>query len=192
MLETAVAMLEERGPGGFTIDEVLIQSNTSSSSLYHHYGSRDGLLVAAQEESYRRAARAEDRRNLEGGMNATTSEEFFDYVAAQLRRIVTDTETQPRRRSRLGAAARSLESPELAARMVETQHKLIDAIAEMFSSAQQRGLINADLDTRAYSAWFHGMTLSRTITEVGFADTEAWLAVAIPAALAPLRLPARP
>lgn len=189
MLDTAVAMLEARGPDGFTIDEVLVQSHTSSSSLYHHFGSREKLLVAAQEESYRRAARAEDRHNLDGGHAASTSAEFADYVALQLRRIVTEPANRSRRRYRLGVAARSLESPDLATKVVETQHKLIDAIAEMFASAQDRGLINPNLDTRAYSAWFHGMTLGRTITEIGYTDTEAWLAVAIPAALAPLQLP---
>jgi hypothetical protein len=34
------------------------------------------------------------------------------------------------------------------------------------------------------------MTLGRTVTERTFTKVEAWLAVAIPAALAPLRLPA--
>jgi hypothetical protein len=57
----------------------------------------------------------------------------------------------------------------------------------MFDDAQARGLINPGLDTRAYARWFHGMTLGRTVTEAGFIDSEAWLAVAIPAALAPLR-----
>jgi hypothetical protein len=66
---------------------------------------------------------------------------------------------------------------------------MFDAIALMFDDAQARGLIDPRLDTRAYAAWFHGMTLGRTVTEAGSVDSEAWLAVAIPAALAPLRPP---
>lgn len=190
LLEVAVAMLEQRGVDGFTIDEVLLESGTSSSSLYHHFGSRHGLLIAAQDESYRRAARAEDRRNLDGGLHAATPEEFLDYVAGQLRRIVTDPATRSVRRNRLAAAARSLASPELAAQTAAVQEKMLGAIADMFEDAQVRGLINPQLDTRAYAAWFHGMTLGRTITEGGSIDNEAWLAVAIPAALAPLRAPA--
>ena len=187
LLDATVAMLDERGVDGFTIDEALVASGTSSSSLYHHFGSRQGLLVAAQEESYRRAARGEDRRNLDGGLRATTTKEFLDYVASQLKRIVTDPATRSVRRSRLAAAALSLKSPELAAQTAAVQEKMFDAIADMFDDAQARGLINPRLDTRAYAAWFHGMTLGRTITEAGSIDSEAWLAVAIPAALAPLR-----
>lgn len=192
LLDAAVSMLDERGVDGFTIDEALLESGTSSSSLYHHFGSRHGLLIAAQEESYRRAARGEDRGNLDGGLRATTTEQFLDYVAGQLERIVTDPAARSVRRSRLAAAALALASTDLAAQTAGVQEKMLEAIAEMFDDAQARGLINPQLDTRAYAAWFHGMTLGRTVTESGPIDSEAWLAVAIPAALAPLRPPAEP
>ncbi len=192
LLDTAVVMIEERGLGGFTVDELLVDSGTSSSSLYHHFGSREGLLIAAQEERYRRLARGEDRRNLDGGLAATTTKEFLAYVARQIERIVTDPANRAVRRSRLEAAARSMTSPELATRTAAVQERMIDVIAAMFDDAQARGLIDPGLDTRAYAAWFHGMTLGRTVTEAGSVGTDAWLAVAIPAALAPLRPPAQP
>ena len=190
LLETAIRLIEERGPDGFTVEDILIESGTSSSSLYHHFGSRQGLVNAAQDESYRRLARQEDRANLEGGFGASTSEEFLGYVTDQLVRIVTDPQNRVVRRTRLEVAARSLGSPALAEQTYDVQERMFDVIAAMFASAQERGLINPDLDTRAYAAWFHGMTVGRTITESGSVDTEAWLSVAIPAALAPLRPPA--
>jgi len=192
LLDTAVVMIEEWGLDGFTVDELLVESGTSSSSLYHHFGSREGLLIAAQEERYRRLARGEDLRNLDGGLAATTTEEFLAYVARQIERIVTDPANRAVRRSRLEAAARSMASPELATRTAAVQEMMFDVIAAMFDVAQARGLIDLGLDTRAYAAWFHGMTLGRTVTEAGSVGTDAWLAVAIPAALAPLRPPAQP
>ncbi|MEO6627089.1 MAG: TetR/AcrR family transcriptional regulator [Aquihabitans sp.] len=189
LLDTAVAMLRDRGPDGFTVDEVLIESGTSSSSLYHHFGSRQGLLVAAQEESYRRLAHSEDRGNLDGGYDATTTQEFLDYVVHQLERIVTDPANRTVRQTRLQVAARSFGSAELAAQTAAIQENMLDVIAAMYDDAKARGLINGALDTRAYAAWFHGMTLGRTVTEAGQVDTRAWLEVAIPAALAPLRPP---
>jgi len=185
-------MIEEWGLDGFTVDELLVESGTSSSSLYHHFGSREGLLIAAQEERYRRLARGEDLRNLDGGLAATTTEEFLAYVARQIERIVTDPANRAVRRSRLEAAARSMASPELATRTAAVQEMMFDVIAAMFDVAQARGLIDLGLDTRAYAAWFHGMTLGRTVTEAGSVGTDAWLAVAIPAALAPLRPSAQP
>jgi AcrR family transcriptional regulator len=189
ILEAAVTLLSERGPDGFTIDEVLILSDASASSLYHHFGNREGLLRAAERERYRSAYRGEDRRNLERGEGAQTSEEFFDYIAAQLRRIVTDPANVEVRRSRLQAATKALNAPDLAEEYWQTQEEMFDAIVVMLDDAQARGLINPDVDTRAYEAWFHGMTLGRTFTEGGSVDARSWLEVAIPAALAPLRPP---
>ena len=149
MLDTTIRMIEERGLEGFTVDEVLVESGTSSSSLYHHFGSRQGLLIAAQDERYRRLARGENMRNLDGGLQATSTEEFLDYVARQIERIVTDPENRAVRRSRLEAAARSLESPELAARTAAVQEGMFDAIVAMFDVAQARGIINPGLDTNS-------------------------------------------
>jgi AcrR family transcriptional regulator len=185
-------LLAAHGPDGFTIDEVLVASGTSASSLYHHFGNREGLVLAAQAERYRRLAKREDRRNLDGGNGAQTTEAFFDYIVVQLRRIVTDPANRDVRRSRLQVAARALDAPELAQKTRHSQEAMLAAITEMFDDAQARGLINHELDTRAYSAWFHGMTLGRTISEDGPVDAEAWLRIAVPAALAPLQPTARP
>lgn len=128
------------------MEEVLIESDTSASSLYHHFGSRQGLLVAVEDERYRRGLRAENRENLEGGLAATTTEEFFEYVANQLRRIATDPASVAVRRARLQVAARALDSPDLASRTTSAQARLIDEVAKTFADAQARGLVNADLD----------------------------------------------
>lgn len=188
ILDAAIVLVETRGAEGFTVDEVLIESSSSASSLYHHFGNREGLLLAVEEERYHRRFRAEDRRNLDGGLAAETTEEFFAYLAGQIRRIVTDPANVEVRRDRLRVGARALDSPSLAERTTAVQERLIDAVAAMFEDAQARGLIAADVDARSYSAWFHGMTLGRTFTEET-TDAEAWLAIAIPAALAPLRPP---
>jgi AcrR family transcriptional regulator len=187
ILEVAMELLDERGPDGFTIDDVLVRSDASASSLYHHFGNREGLVLAAQSERYRQTLRREDRGNLEGGYAAETTEEFFAYVSDQLRRIVTDPATREARRNRLEVAARALHSSELAEGARKYQARFLDTITAMFDDAQARGLIDRALDTRAYCAWFHGMTLGRTIVEDGDVDAESWLAIAIPAALAPLR-----
>lgn len=186
ILAVAMELLDERGPDGFTIDDVLVRSDTSASSLYHHFGNRDGLVLAAEGERYRQTMMREDRGNLDGGFAARTTEELFDFVAAQLRRIATDPDNRQVRRDRFAVVGRALTSPRLAAGARSYQERMLDVIVEVFDDAQARGLIDQDLDTRAYCAWFHGMTLGRTATEGGTVDGEAWLRVAIPAALAPL------
>ena len=65
-------------------------------------------------------------------------------------------------------------------------------IGQMVADGQQRGLVNPGIDPVAYCAWFHGMCLGRSATERTYEDTDEWLAVAVPAALAPLRVPEQP
>lgn len=186
ILETAIDLLNRRGVERFTVDEVLIEADASPSSLYHHFGNRERLLVAVEEERYRRRMRAEDRRNLDAGRAAQTTEDFLAHVEAQLRRIVTDPANVEVRRERVQIAGRAFDSPELAKRTRIAQEKLFVEVTASFADAQARGLINADLDPRAYAVWFHGLTVGRTVAEDAL-DPEAWLAIAIPAALAPLR-----
>lgn len=62
-------------------------------------------------------------------------------------------------------------------------------IAEMMDSAKRKGLINPHLDTIAYCSWFQGALLGQLLIEPVLPDVERWLSVAVPAALAPLRLP---
>jgi AcrR family transcriptional regulator len=190
ILEATIRLMEERGPDGFTIDEVLVESDTSASSLYHHFRSREGLIAAAERYRYRQSWGERDRRQLEIGKAVRTNEELIELIASELRRIATDPDTIAARRSRMQVAAKALDSPEVAADRAHVQALVVDAIDQIFAGAQARGLAPPDLDTRAYSAWYVGMTLSRTFTEDGTLDAESWLAIAIPAAQAPLRMPA--
>lgn len=185
-------LLDERGPDGFTIEDVLVWSDASASSLYHHFGNREGLVVAAQRERYRQTMIREDRGNLGAGFAAETTEEFFAFVTVQLERIATDPAAREIRRDRLAMAGRALHSPELAEASRGYRLRLLATVRAVFDDAQERGLINPDLDTQAYCAWFHGMTLGSTVVEGGPVDAAGWLAVAIPAALAPLRVAPEP
>ena len=186
ILRAAVELIDARGAERVTVDEVLIAADASASSLYHHFGNREGLLAAVEAERYRRGWSGQ-RRRLQEGEDASTPEEFLAYIESEIRRIATDPETAATRRKRLEVAARAIGSPELAASKSALQAQVVDALGAMFESARQRGLINADLDARAYGAWYSGMLLGRVFTEDGTLDAEAWLSVALPAALAPLR-----
>jgi AcrR family transcriptional regulator len=188
ILETTLRLIEERGPDGFTIDDVLVESGTSTSSLYHHFGSREGLLAAAERFRYRQSWGARDRRQLDIGRAVQSNQELLAFVAGELRRVATDPETIAARHSRMQVAAKALDSPEVAADRAVVQAMVVDAIDLIFAGAQARGLVPDDLDTRAYSGFFVGLTLSRTFTEDGTLDAESWLSIAIPAAQAPLRM----
>lgn len=192
ILEVTVRLLEERGPDGFTIDDVLVESDTSASSLYHHFGSREGLLAEAQRYRYQTSWGDGDRRQVEVGQAVTSNQELLDFIAAELRRIATDPEMVAARRARVQTVAKSFDSRAVAESRAHIQQRVISEIDRIFATAQQRGFAPRELDTRAYSAFFFGLAMSRAFTEDGSLDVEAWLAVAVPAAQAPLRMDPSP
>jgi AcrR family transcriptional regulator len=190
ILAAAVTVLRARGADAVRIDEILITADASASSLYHHFGDRKGLIKAASAVVSEQLAASEDPGHLDDGYAATTHDEFCDYIVRQLRRAVTSDENRRRRTQRVLLAAASIGEPP--AEHTKFQIMVTSAIADLFEDAKSRHLINADLDSFAYCAWFQGMLLGQLATEATQADVERWLGIAGPAALAPLRLGTSP
>lgn len=187
------AALSIVGPGpvaDLTVEQVQLAAGASTSSVYHYFGNRQGLLAAVEKERYRRLALAEDRGRLDAGADSESSEEFLQFIADELVRIATDPDAVEVREQRLRVAALALDDDDVFERMSIIQAEMFRVIGALVADGQRRGLVNPAIDPVAYCAWFHGMTLGRTVTERTFTEVDAWLAVAIPAALAPLRLPA--
>lgn len=172
-----------------TMEQVQLESGASTSSMYHYFGNRQGLLAAVEKERYRRLALAEDRGRLEVGADSQSAEEFLQFIADELAQIATDADAVEVRRQRLRVAATALDDEDVYVRMAVIQGEMFRVIGQMIADGQQRGLVNPEVDPVACCAWFHGMCLGRTVTERTHADTDSWLAVAVPAALAPLRVP---
>jgi len=186
------AALEIIGNGpvsNLTVEDVLLKSETSASSIYHHFGNRKGLMAAVEQERYRRLAMAEERAHLDVGDAAQTSDEFLKFISDQLIRIVTEPTAAEARRQRLRVAVAALDDDDVFNRMSAIQTEMFKVIGKILTDGQRRGLVNPEINPIAYCAWFHGMTLGSTVTERSFPDVDAWLEIAIPAALAPLRLP---
>lgn len=189
LLDAAVDCLERTGWDGVQIPEVLATAHASKSSLYHYFGSREGLLAAASAERYRRSLVDEDPQVLREAADCATPTEFLDFAAQQLARIATDPAVRDMRRARVTVASDAMHRPDLHASLARAQSLYLDALEEMIVDAQRRGLANPDVDARAYAAWHHAMCMGLALVEASFDEPERWLTVAVPAALAPLRLP---
>ena len=190
IVDAALSIVGAGPVADLTVEQVQLKAGTSTSSIYHYFGNRQGLVAAVEKERYRRLALAEDRRRLEVGADSQSADEFLQFIADELVRIATDPDAVEVREQRLRVAAASLDDDDVFERMSIIQAEMFRVIGALISDGQRRGLVNPDIDPVAYCAWFHGMTLGRTVTERTYTNVDAWLAVALPAALAPLRLPA--
>ncbi len=189
IVDAALRLLGDRPVSELKVEEVLFAAHTSTSSLYHHFGNRQGLCTAVEKERFRRLALAEDRARLADGYEASTEAEFLAFVEANLRRAVTDPANAEVRQQRFRVLAAALDDSDLTERVRIIQGTMYHVIAEVIEDAKRRGLINPDVDAAAFAAMMHGLAMGRTGTEAIFPDVDRWLSVAVPALLAPLRLP---
>ena len=188
LLDAAVTCLEQSGWDGAQVPDILEIAHASKSSLYHYFGSREGLLAAAAAERYRLSLVAEDQQILGAAAACATPAEFLDFMASQLARIITDPAVREMRRARVVVAADAMHQPDLRTDLARARELYLDALEGMVAGAQKGGLVNPELDARAYAAWHHAMCMGSSLLEGSFDEPERWLAVAIPASLAPLRL----
>ena len=188
LLDAMVGEIRRVGIKNARVSIVLSDVNVSPSSLYHHWGSKEELVVAAQLQIAREDLSNEDIGILEVGKNLSTHEEFLAFITLQLRRAATDPANIAVREARIIAAASSFGNADFPSGLSRPQRALIEATSEVFSSTQERGIANPDLDPFAYAAFFHGLALSLALINRNLTEVEDWLAIAIPAALAPLRM----
>jgi len=189
ILESAIRQIESVGASKLQVEQVLADTGASADLLQQLFGSRRDLVQAAEYERHHRRVEEESLARLEPAEAATTSEEFFAYIVTQLTRIATDPTSRSARLARVQSATNVLERPDLLDQFGARQRALLDVLAQVFERAKARGIINPDLDSYGYAAWFHGANLGMTLTEGSLDDSQRWLAIAIPAALAPLRIP---
>lgn len=93
------------------------------------------------------------------------ADDLFDLIPEEFRRIATpDLKAQRVRRiSALGAA---LPREELMARVACDQAAYFDTASSALRVLQERGVIAADLEVRAFTAWFLGLSVSRILTDI--------------------------
>ena len=189
ILDAAIKNLDENGVAGFRISKVLEEAHASQGSLRHHFSDREGLIRAAEFERFFRLAISEPAEQLRIVDQIATNDEFCDFIALQLTRLATDPDTAITRKSRISVYANALERPELLASIMWLQDGYLTAQADVLKRGQERGIINPELNPYDYAAFFHGLALGRTFSEFNMDEPERWLAIAIPAAIAPLRIP---
>lgn len=188
LIDVAIRHLSLHGWEGTQLPAIVDEVHVAKSSVYHYFGSREGLLAAATAEQYRRTLLAEDARVVDDARACQTEQDFLSFLERELLRVATDPTTIASRKERVIIAAAALTREELSEDVAAAQQVFVNAMAGIISEAQERGLINSSVNPTSYASWLHGMTLGRTLTESSCSDPLTWLAVAVPAALAPLRL----
>lgn len=165
LLETAVALIDERGPQGFTVDELLDTSGISKGSMYHHFEDFNDVIESAEVFRFARFV-DEDIRAIVAVMRTVTSrEEMFDRF-----RRITEVASSPMRASSradramiIGLASRS---PRLARALAAEQDRLTDALADIAREFQERGFLASHTDPRVIAVFVQAYSFGRAIDDI--------------------------
>ncbi len=165
LLDAAIADMESTGEASIRITKVLEESGVTNGSLYHHFGSREGLVQAAIIERFIGSVSVGLVSFASLASAVSTPEDLSELFRAELMRIGAPEIHQQRIR-RMTALAAALPRAEVLERIVTEQSRYFDRAAGALSALQDRGIIAADVDVRAFAAWALGLMLSRLLSDL--------------------------
>lgn len=187
LIETMVALMENRALHEIQVDDVLRESNISKGSLYHHFENFEDLTEAALVTRFATSVDMSIDLVNSAVMTAKTPEEFVKQIVY----ITTVTQGPERRQFRLERArviGLSVNSPKLLSSLALEQDRLNDAMADVVREGQERGWISKNFDARTVAVFIQSYTLGRVIDDVSSedkrVDNDSWNDVVNAAAMA--------
>jgi AcrR family transcriptional regulator len=175
LIEVTVELLETKGPGEISVDEVLQISGISKGSLYHHFTDLADLVDAAlvfRFAHYVDLTIAEISSIVSG---AKTQEELFTGLA----RITNQTQSPEFRANRLERAqtvGRAVRNENLRGLLNSEQARLNGALADLVREGQAKGWFAAEVDPMATALLIQAYTLGRVLDDISDPniDPAAW------------------
>ena len=175
LLQATIAIIEEHGEAAVSVDAVGKAAGVTAPTIYNYFRNRDALVAEAQAVRFDDRV-AEDFANLASVVDTIRTREQFVEITAWMLQAFTSPDRSALRMSRIGAIGASVGRPELRHEVAGRFTALCEQLADVMRPLQERGIIRADLDLLAFSAWFTGAVTGRLFIELGDTpvDAEAW------------------
>ena len=158
-------LLEERGPRGVRLEDVLRAAHVSKGAVYHHFDDFDALVEEAQLTWYRDLVE-DDIESMRRLVEASDAEGLRAAIATTTRAAYDQTRRSQRANRIMILAGVAFGSEELRRGYAALQGRLNDALAGVIADAQSRGLIRDTLDASALAAMLFALTFGRAFNEL--------------------------
>ncbi len=165
LLDTAISLIDEFGPQGFTVDNLLDASKISKGSLYHHFEDFHDVIEQAQVARFARFV-DEDIVVLTVLLSTATSREDLGQKFAEIVRTSSSPGRSEARADRASVVGRSRHSKKFADALAIEQQRLTDSLADVAREMQERGWIAADLDVVALATFVQAYSLGVVLNDV--------------------------
>ncbi len=175
LVDATIEVIDARGETAVRVQEIVATVGTQIPVLYRHFGNREGLVQAAQADRLQDAI-ATDLAFVSTRFAEVGSADEFRTVLDEVLAFASDPARGDVRARRVNMLGSTYARPALAATVNEIMVRSLDGIAEVFAGPQRQGWIRADLDVRAFAAWFAGQMIGRSLIELGETgiDGAAW------------------
>lgn len=165
LLDTAVALIDEFGPQGFTVETLLDRSSISKGSLYHHFHDFGDLIDQAQLQRFSRYV-DDDIRMLTAMVTESHSREDMLTRFARIVEAAHDPARVKARADRAVIVGSSFGSDEFRKNLGVEQQRLTDAIADVAREAQEKGWVRREHSPVTIAMFIQAYTLGKILDDV--------------------------
>lgn len=165
LLETAVNLIDEFGPQGFTVETLLETSKISKGSLYHHFHDFSDVIEQAQVARFSRYV-DQDIALLVSLLKSATSRED---LATKFSIIVQGAGMPGRDVARADRAAilgMARHSKKFADGLAIEQQRVTDVLTDIAREMQERGWINKDLDAAVIATFVQAYSMGFVLNDI--------------------------
>lgn len=165
LLETAVSLIDEFGPQGFTVETLLEASKISKGSLYHHFHDFSDVIEQAQVARFSRYVDQDIALLVELLRSATSREDLHDKFVM----IVTGAAMPGRdvaRSDRAAILGMARHSKKFAEGLAVEQQRVTDVLADIGREMQERGWINKDVEAEVLATFVQAYSLGFVLNDI--------------------------
>ena len=175
LTETAVALIDEHGSQGFTVEQLLETSNISKGSLYHHFEDFHDVIMQAQVVRFARYVEEDIEALTRVLLAASSREDMFGRIDL-ISRATHDAARSVRRADRIEILAGARHSEKMKNALGPTQARLTDAIADLVREMKAKELISGSLNPGAVAVFIQSYSLGLIVNDVSNnpIDLEEW------------------
>lgn len=165
LIETAVALIDEFGPIGFTVDALLERSSISKGSLYHHFVDFSDVIEQAQVIRFSRYIDEDIKALIEMLSSANSGAELRERFEI-LVLATSDPSRADARSDRATIVGLARHSKNFAEALGREQQRVTDALADIAREAQERDFIRKDVDVRVLATFLQTYTLGFVLNDI--------------------------
>ncbi len=164
LLDTAVSLIDEFGPQGFTVETLLEMSKISKGSLYHHFHDISDVIEQAQVARFSRYV-DQDIMLLVGLLKSATSREDLETKFSMIVQGAGLPGRDAARSDRAAILGMARHSKNFAEGLAVEQQRVTDVLTDIAREMQERGWINKDLDAAVLATFVQAYSMGFVLND---------------------------